>query len=116
MTRSHPFLAAALATIAFTARSSAQEPTRVAVATAAKATADSVPPVDTLKKAKKTPTISFIAMAPQVEIQNYRPEDKRGIGMFEAPKDESVEYSGFKLQFGAAFTQQLQGLTSPLAL
>ncbi|HEY4735163.1 MAG TPA: hypothetical protein VIH53_11515 [Gemmatimonadaceae bacterium] len=110
MTRFNSVLAAALATVAFTARSSAQETTRVAVATPPKVAVESVTPADTLKKAKKPPTVAFAAMGPQVELQNYRPEDKRGINIFEAPKDESVEYTGFKLQFGAAFTQQLQGL------
>jgi len=110
MTRFNSVLAAALATVAFTARSSAQETTRVAVATPPKVAIESVTPADTLKKAKKPPTVAFAAMGPQVELQNYRPEDKRGINIFEAPKDESVEYTGFKLQFGAAFTQQLQGL------
>jgi hypothetical protein len=66
---------------------------------------------DTLKKIGKTKaTSSFLGMAPKVEVQNYRPEDKRGINVFEAPKDESVAYTGFKLQWGAAFTQQFQGL------
>lgn len=66
---------------------------------------------DTLKKiAATTEPSSFMAMAPKVEVQNYRPEDKRGINVFEAPKDESVPYTGFKLQWGAAFTQQFQGL------
>jgi len=51
-----------------------------------------------------------MAMAPKIELQNFRPEDKRGINVFEAPKDDGVAYEGFKLQFGAAFTQQLQGL------
>jgi len=46
--------------------------------------------------------------APRIEIQNYRPEDKRGINVFESPKDESMAYEGFKLQFGAAFTQRLE--------
>jgi hypothetical protein len=110
MTRFNSVLAAALATVAFTARSSAQETTRVAVATPPKVAIESVTPADTLKNAKKPPTVAFAAMGPQVELQNYRPEDKRGINIFEAPKDESVEYTGFKLQFGAAFTQQLQGL------
>jgi hypothetical protein len=66
---------------------------------------------DTLRKitGAKQPS-SFMAMAPKVEVQNYRPEDKRGINVFEAPKDESVPYTGFKLQWGAAFTQQFQGL------
>jgi hypothetical protein len=34
----------------------------------------------------------------------------RGINVFEAPKTEPAEYTGFKLMWGAAFTQQYQGL------
>jgi hypothetical protein len=68
----------------------------------------------TVDTAKKVPALkqksAFLSMAPTVEVQNYRPEDKRGINVFEAPKDESVPYTGFKLQWGAAFTQQFQGL------
>jgi hypothetical protein len=67
--------------------------------------------LDTLKKIPKVgETSAFLAMAPKVEVENYRPEDKRGINVFEAPKDGSVPYTGFKLQWGAAFTQQFQGL------
>ncbi|MFL5597146.1 MAG: hypothetical protein ACJ77S_06765, partial [Gemmatimonadaceae bacterium] len=117
-------LTAAFAMLAMAPRSSAQVTNKMTVATPVRtATADTMPPVtiaipdsatmDTVRKiasikdAKKS---SFLAMAPKVEIQNYRPEDKRGINMFEAPKDDSIAYDGFKLQWGAAFTQQFQGL------
>lgn len=49
-------------------------------------------------------------LVPKVELQNYRPEDQRGINVFESPKTEAVPYEGFKLFWGAAFTQQFQGL------
>lgn len=52
----------------------------------------------------------FLSTAPAIEIANYRPEDMRGINVFEAPKAEPAEYTGFKLMWGAAFTQQYQGL------
>ena len=45
-----------------------------------------------------------------IVLQHFRPNDQRGINMFETPKDEGVEYNGFKLDFGAAFTSQLQSL------
>ena len=35
---------------------------------------------------------------------------ERGINVFEAPKAEGVPFTGFKMSFGAAFTQQFQGL------
>ena len=110
MKTTYTVLTAAFALFAVAPRSSAQEVTKVAVATPQPAVAESVAPVDTSKKVKKAPTVAFAAMGPQVEIQNYRPEDKRGVNVFESPKDDSIPYDGFKLQFGAAFTQQLQGL------
>ena len=51
-----------------------------------------------------------ISTAPPITIQHLRPIDKRGLNMFETPKMDTVTYQGFKLDFGAAFTQQVQGL------
>ena len=124
MKTTYTVLAAAFAMLAIAPRSSAQGTNKMTVGIAVRApsTVDTTPVViaipdsaaiDTVKKIagiKDTKTSTFLAMAPKIEIQNYRPEDKRGINMFEAPKDESVAYDGFKLQWGAAFTQQFQGL------
>ena len=44
-------------------------------------------------------------------IQHFRPYTQRGLNMFEAPKFDSVRYTGMKLKLGAAFTQQYQGLS-----
>ena len=49
-------------------------------------------------------------LVPKIELQNYRPEDQRGINVFENPKVDNTPYQGFKLFWGAAFTQQFQGL------
>src|SRR5688500_15122192 len=46
-----------------------------------------------------------------IELQNFRPLDQRGINVFETPKEAGVEYTGFRLNWGAAFTQQMQGLS-----
>ena len=43
-------------------------------------------------------------------IQRLRPVDARGINVYEAPKNDGIPYTGFKLGWGAAFTQQFQGL------
>lgn len=48
---------------------------------------------------------------PKTTIQHLRPQDKRGINTFETSKVAGVEYTGFQLAWGAAFTQQFQGLT-----
>jgi hypothetical protein len=118
-------LAATLALVAAAQRSSAQDPNRLTVVAAVRepaktdsvlvgapatvtATIDTVKPTAGAKGSKGKS--SFLTTAPSVEMQNYRPEDKRGINIFEAPKDEGIGYDGFKLQWGAAFTQQFQGL------
>jgi len=51
----------------------------------------------------------FMSTAPKIEIQNFRPFDMRGINVYEAPKD-ATPYNGFRLSWGAGFTQQFQGL------
>jgi hypothetical protein len=48
---------------------------------------------------------------PPTTIQYLRPQDKRGINVFETSKEPGVAYNGFQLSWGAAFTQQFQGLT-----
>lgn len=48
---------------------------------------------------------------PPLDAQYYRPQDQRGINIFETTKEAGAPYTGFKLAWGAAFTQQFQGLT-----
>lgn len=65
------------------------------------------------KSAAKTDTTEAKAAAsllPPTLIQRIRPQDKRGLNVFEAPKTDAVPFAGFQLSFGAAFTQQFQGL------
>jgi hypothetical protein len=44
-------------------------------------------------------------------IQYLRAQDKRGINVFETTKDPGVEFTGFRIDFGAAFTSQVQNLS-----
>lgn len=46
-----------------------------------------------------------------VRIQYLRAQDKRGLNTFETTKDPGVEFTGFKFDFGAAFTSQVQSLS-----
>ena len=46
-----------------------------------------------------------------VSIQYLRAPDKRGLNVFETTKDPGAEFKGFKLDFGAAFTSQVQNLS-----
>jgi hypothetical protein len=45
-----------------------------------------------------------------ITIRYYRPLDKRGLNVFETTKDPGAEFTGFKIDFGAAFTSQVQQL------
>ena len=49
-------------------------------------------------------------LLPPITMQNIRPADKRGVNMFESPKDQGVPFTGFRYSFGAAFRQQFQSL------
>jgi hypothetical protein len=51
------------------------------------------------------------SMLPPIAIQHIRPGDQRGLNVFEAPKDDAVPYTGFRLDWSAAFTQQFQALS-----
>src|SRR6476659_1768081 len=46
----------------------------------------------------------------QIVIQRLRPVDARGLNTYEGVKNDGIPYTGFKLAWGAAFTQQFQGL------
>jgi hypothetical protein len=46
-----------------------------------------------------------------ITMQYYRALDKRGLNVFETTKEPGVEFTGFKLDFGAAFTSQVQNLS-----
>ena len=60
--------------------------------------------------AKKVDPKSKSMLVPPIIIQHYRPNDQRGINVFETPKDDGIGYDGFKLSLGAAFAQEFQGL------
>jgi len=53
---------------------------------------------------------AFFLGAQQIPIQHFRPVDKRGINVFEAPKNDAVPYTGFKLMLGGAFLQDFQSV------
>ena len=51
------------------------------------------------------------SLTPRIVIQHLRPADQRGIAMFEAPKDDDIPFTGLRLDWSAAFTQQFQALS-----
>ncbi len=52
----------------------------------------------------------FQVQAQQRDLDNYRPLDKRGIHMFEAPKDTVSTFDGVRVRVGGASTIQFQAL------
>jgi hypothetical protein len=54
--------------------------------------------------------VALWSLLPPITMQNYRPADQRGLGMFETPKDQGIPFTGFRVSLGASFRQQFQGL------
>lgn len=50
-------------------------------------------------------------LTPPTEIQYMRAPDRRGLNVFESPKEETVAFDGFKLNWGGAFSQEFQSLS-----
>src|SRR4029077_11624110 len=65
---------------------------------------------DSTTKAE-TPDESAWKKGRPIAIQYLRPLDQRGINVFETTKTPGVDFTGFKLDFGAGFTSQLQNLS-----
>ena len=63
------------------------------------------------EKIERPPDVPKILKERPITMQHFRPLDRRGIFMFEAPKEPGVEYTGFKLDWNAAFTSQVQSLS-----
>lgn len=54
--------------------------------------------------------LPMLVFAQKDVLQYYRPYDKDGVTMFEAPAATDVEFNGFEVVWGAGFTQQFQSL------
>jgi hypothetical protein len=110
------FLAALPVTMSAQAQSAPNSPTLVVASAAAidstKTALDSTKIRDSLAAvAKKAAPKAPRYVAPSDEIQYIRHADQRGINVYESPKEEGVPFTGFKLNWGGAFTQQFQNLT-----
>src|SRR5690348_11210293 len=105
MKHSTKVLLAAVA-IPFFAASLVGQQTTQAVDSGTK-TENAKPKTDSAKAPSGAKKVSTV---PAIEFQHIRPADQRGLNVFEPPKSDTVGYTGFKLGWGAAFTQQYQGL------
>lgn len=101
---------AAMALVAAAARPAAAQTVVASAKRTTDSTSASAPAAK--KDSAKTEAAGFSALLYRpIELQHVRPADQRGINVFEAPKDDQVPFTGMKLVWGGAFTQQFQGLT-----
>ncbi len=108
MTLTLRFATALTALLALASPVTAQQISQNA-ARASESAAASTPP--TAEEQEKAAAEASWKKGRPVRIQYSRPLDKRGINVFETTKDPGVEFTGFKLDFGAAFTSQVQDLS-----
>jgi hypothetical protein len=80
-----------------------------APATGGTAAVNTDPAADEQEAKAKAALDSWKKGRPQT-IQYLRAQDKRGLNVFETTKEPGVEFTGFKLDFNAAFTSQVQNL------
>src|SRR5215204_552706 len=102
--------------LALTAPAMAQQPGEEATGSGKPAAPAATPATDPAKPLTKEEEAAAAAEASwkkgrPIVMQYYRPQDKRGLTSFETSKVPGVEFMGFKVDFGAAFTAQAQNLT-----
>jgi len=111
MTRTTRFATALAALLVFASPAAARQtddrPAR-APESAAAAASD---PKDKEKEAEAAAAEASWKKGRPMTIQYLRPQDKRGVNVFETTKEPGAEFKGFRLDFGAAFTSQLQNLS-----
>src|SRR5688572_26162758 len=105
MTRTLRFATAFAALLTIAAPAWAQDTPGTTAATGGAAATDPAKTTEQEEKAKSA-LESWKKGRPQT-IQYVRFQDKRGLNVFETTKDPGVEFTGFKIDFGAAFTSQV---------
>jgi len=110
MTRTTRFLTALAAMLALAAPALAQDTPNGPATTGGATVAKAEPAPETEQEAKDKALLESWKKGRPQAIQYLRFQDKRGINTFETTKEPGVEYTGFKLDFNAAFTSQVQNL------
>jgi len=89
---------------------SAQQQVASADHACCKTKADSAAHMQKMMTDSASSAVAVWSLVPPIAIQNFRPADKRGLNVFESPKDEGIPFTGFRYNVGASFRQQFQGL------
>jgi hypothetical protein len=115
MKRTIQFATALTALLVFASPAAAQSPAAHSAPAAEAAIAPATPGTTAAEEAEAAAEAAAVEASWKkgrpVTIQYTRPQDKRGLNVFETPKDPGAEFKGFKLDFAAAFTSQVQNLS-----
>ena len=108
------FATALTALLALTAPASAQQQAAgpaVPAETAATATLSTDDAAAAAAAAAKAAAKESWTKGRPINMQYFRPQDKRGLNVFETTKEPGAEFSGFKLDVNAGFTSQVQSIS-----
>jgi hypothetical protein len=111
MKRTIQFATALTALLASTTPIAAQTPAGNSAPAAEAAIVPATPATTAAQEAEAAAAEASWKKGRPITIQYTRPQDKRGLNVFETSKDPGAEFKGFKLDFGAAFTSQVQNLS-----
>ena len=105
-------IASALAAwLALTAPAAAQQAANGSAPPATPVTAETSSDETKAEEATQESILESWKKGRPISMQYFRPQDKRGLNVFETTKDPGVKFTGFKLDFNAAFTSQVQNLS-----
>ena len=90
--------------------SAQQQPSQTVAATKASTATTRAAGDTAADSSAKAESPQKVSLYRPLEIDHIRPNDQRGVNMFESPKESQVPFTGFALSFGGAFTQEFQGL------
>ena len=102
----------AVLALAWPAAAQTTEPTAPATEkTSTEKAAPATDPVKTEKEKAEEAAKESWTKGRKVHMQYFRPQDKRGLNVFETTKEAGADFNGFRLDFNAAFTSQVQSLS-----
>ena len=97
--------------LAMASPAAARQVADVSAPAANTASAPKATPVDDTATSDAAAAESSWKKGRPITMQYFRALDQRGINVFETTKAPGVDFTGFKLDFGAGFTSQLQNLS-----
>jgi hypothetical protein len=111
MTTTFRIASAVTAWLLFAAPAAAQQAANGSAPPATPVTVNTSSDEATAEKAAEETILESWKKGRPISMQYFRPQDKRGLTVFETTKDPGAKFTGFKLDFNAAFTSQVQDVS-----